>query len=522
MFLSDKQELTAKNYLESFRDKPGIEVTIETFTNHVFHTTLDEAAQQIVKVYSKKWNEIVSTGMFITDKHVVTCYNLGKESLSNFEIVTHNHRRLAIATNSSEIFLKTSSILILEVENMDDEMIDPIKITQKKFEQDSFPANAIYYQPPFHRIFGQEKIMIKNFNEQEYFTDVKIGSGAEGAPLFKRQEGPIDKWDFIGMIRNIQSSGTSIIKSTEIHKSLVEGYDSQTDAGKQTIKYIIGDIVEKETINAIDEVEIVEGQTLDYTKIAVYLLPRKLIELGPRTTSRREYNIGNDFGPGYSVIGCSLGAMITGGRNRKKSAYVWQKQVMNIMPMMQNDRENHTSICFNGNVVVIGGSTNTCELFDVQTTQWYGFAETNVMRANATAVTYSGSIYLFGGYNTFNNRYFTSIEQYINGQWTLSGLDFKLPMPLANAGGIRLDDDKIMIFGGQCAPAEINDNQHNSSLIIDLPSKTSEIECKLPFSGQFSSFSPIQTDQEFFIYSSDGSAISYNFRRKKFYDLRVS
>ena len=105
------------------------------------------------------------------------------------------------------------------------------------------------------------------------------------------------------------------------------------------------------------------------------------------------------------------------------------------------------------------------------------------MRANATAVTYSGSIYLFGGYNTFNNRYFTSIEQYINGQWTLSGLDFKLPMPLANAGGIRLDDDKIMIFGGQCAPAEINDNQHNSSLIIDLPSKTSELEGKLPFSG---------------------------------------
>ena len=115
----------------------------------------------------------------------------------------------------------------------------------------------------------------------------------------------------------------NIIKSTEIHKILSDCYEEQNKQAKKTIKHIIGEIKEKEMINAIDEVEIIEGQTQDYTKIAVYLQPRKIIELGPRTTSRREFNIGLDFGTGYSVIGCSLGAMITGGSNLRKGTHVW-------------------------------------------------------------------------------------------------------------------------------------------------------------------------------------------------------
>jgi len=115
----------------------------------------------------------------------------------------------------------------------------------------------------------------------------------------------------------------NIIKSTEIHKSLSDCFEEQNKNSKKTIKHVIGEIKEKEKINAIDEVEIVEGNTQDYTKIAVYIQTRKIIELGPRTTSRREFNIGLDFGAGYSVIGCSLGAMITGGSNLRKGAHVW-------------------------------------------------------------------------------------------------------------------------------------------------------------------------------------------------------
>jgi len=36
-------------------------------------------------------------------------------------------------------------------------------------------------------------------------------------------------------------------------------------------------------------------------------------------------------------------------------------------------------------------------------------------------------------------------------------------MPLSNAGGIRLDDDKIMIFGGRST-----DGVNDSSVLVDI------------------------------------------------------
>ena len=144
---------------------------------------------------------------------------------------------------------------------------------------------------------------------------------------------------------------------------------------------------------------------------------------------------------------------------------------------MKFERENHPSICYNGNVVVIGGLNNECEEFNTTTKEWTHFAETVQARAGATAVAHSQSIFLFGGYNNFTNQHYTSIECYSNSTWTLLPQDFVIPMTLVNSGGISLNNAKIMLFGGFSAGNE----EFNQAVIMDTQAKTSKVEGTMPF-----------------------------------------
>jgi hypothetical protein len=57
----------------------------------------------------------------------------------------------------------------------------------------------------------------------------------------------------------------------------------------------------------------IDNVARDYTKVSVHITKAFLTEFGPSTHSKQTYQITNEFTSGFSIVGCRIGAIITGG-----------------------------------------------------------------------------------------------------------------------------------------------------------------------------------------------------------------
>ena len=120
---------------------------ITILPNFKFDSKLDTIANTTVQIYNAGSKRIECTGLFVSDKHILTAFSESRHRLGSFVAILPNGRTLKLVKNQSEVMLSDPGFIIFEVEEHDDEIIEPIKLTgMDPTEEDTdFDASTMYY-----------------------------------------------------------------------------------------------------------------------------------------------------------------------------------------------------------------------------------------------------------------------------------------------------------------------------------------------------------------------------------------
>lgn len=113
---------------------------------------------------------------------------------------------------------------------------------------------------------------------------------------------------------------------------------------------------------------------------------------------------------------------------------------------MPSARQEVATAVLNGKIYVIGGftsagaSTNTVEVYDLQTNIWTSAASIPILNNHGTAAVAAGKLYAFGG---VSNRVFVYNPQ--NNSWSeVASMNFQH----GNTAAVAVINDKIYVAGG--------------------------------------------------------------------------
>jgi len=144
--------------------------------------------------------------------------------------------------------------------------------------------------------------------------------------------------------------------------------------------------------------------------------------------------------PTWIIIGIFAGLLSAGAQQQ------WQSKTP-----MPSPRQGMATAVLNDKIYVMGGSQfehdalNVVQAYDTQQDTWQtNFAALNVARINASAVTFGGKFYVFGGRD--HNQIISEVERYdpANNQWTIVS---QLPTPREGLATVVVDS-LVWLIGG--------------------------------------------------------------------------
>lgn len=133
------------------------------------------------------------------------------------------------------------------------------------------------------------------------------------------------------------------------------------------------------------------------------------------------------------------------------------EQTLTDMPPMLRPRYSFSAVLLGNKFYVLGGRTygtdqeaiyRNCEVFDFASKSWSEIASMKERRCSFQAMVYKDEIWVLGGYTDINTRS-TIIEKYNPKTNTWTKLPFRLQLGSESGHLISLEDNKVILFGGQ-------------------------------------------------------------------------
>mmetsp|Transcript_22427 Transcript_22427/g.22127 ORF Transcript_22427/g.22127 Transcript_22427/m.22127 type:complete len:99 (+) Transcript_22427:1449-1745(+) len=95
-----------------------------------------------------------------------------------------------------------------------------------------------------------------------------------------------------------------------------------------------------------------------------------------------------------------------------------------------------------------------------------------------------------------------------------------MPIRACGIGVINISQSQVLVFGGSSQEKGMEKNDNNSAWEIDVSSGNIESSRGIPRALNFSSYQAAYTAKDAVIFSNSGEILRYEYRKKRFFDVR--
>ena len=368
---------------------------------------------------------------------------------------------------------------------------------------------------------------IQKFDAMRIIYGKSIEPGAEGAPVFngRRELVGVFTGGSPGVIVNagwVTKTMTSLAptlgdaEKAAVHEvaSLVRpfevGNESPNPPAPRPVEGIapvaLSDPMDIDLASEHSKPEAQFAYSLDFARDTISLFDNSGYVVGKVTLEHR-------FVIGASCLLTPDGLIITGpDANTGHNAALLREKKIEDLSTMLFEHENHTSVLFNGDVVVISGTTTAnVERLPQLPGPWVDAGCLPEKRGYAAGLVYDGQIYLIGGVTSEGGNPLSTILVGNLQKWTTIAVT--LPVALKGCGALQVaDHKKAVVFGGSGAGGDSNQT------IYEVPLEGGKAEAKgsFKFAGNMHGCQPVSFQRVVMVSSDAGTIYTYKVDREKF------